>query len=84
MVKNLIILIDCLQLSNLAEKFKNLLPQLANKKGVVFQQDNARPHVSLTTQTRLYELGWDLLPHPPYSSDIALSDHHLFLSLQNS
>ena len=73
----------CRQLSNLAEKFKNLLPQLANRK-VVFQQDNARPHVSLTTQTRLDKLGWDLLPHPPYSSDIALSDHHLFLSLQNS
>ena len=29
-------------------------------------------------------VGWDLLPHPPYSSDIAPPKHHLFLSLQNS
>ena len=42
---------------------KNLRPDLANRKGVVLQQDNARPHVSLTTRTRLHELGWDLLPH---------------------
>ena len=70
-------------MSNLAEKLKNLRPQLANRKGVMFQQDNARPHVSLTTQTRLHELGWDLLPHPPYSSDIAPSEHHLFLSLES-
>ena len=32
----------------------------------------------------VYELGWDVLPHPPYSPDIAPSDYHLFLSLQNS
>ena len=68
----------------MAEKLKNLRPQLANTKGVIYQQDNARPHVSLSTRTRLHELGWDLLPHLPYSSDIAPSDHHLFLSLQNS
>ena len=71
-------------MSNLAKKLKNLRPQLANRKGVVFPQDNARQHVSLTTRTRLHELGWDLLLHPPYSSDIASSDHHLCLSLQNS
>ena len=64
----------CRQLSNLTEKLKNLRPQLANRKEVVFQQDNARPHVSVTTRTRLHEFGWDLLPHPPYSSDIAPFD----------
>ncbi|EGI62126.1 Histone-lysine N-methyltransferase SETMAR, partial [Acromyrmex echinatior] len=29
-------------------------------------------------------LGWKVLMHPSYSSDIALSDYHLFRSLQNS
>ena len=71
-------------MSNLAEKLERLRPELANRKGVVFQQDNARPHVSLATRTKLHELGWDVLPHRPYSPDIAPSDYHLFLSLQNS
>lgn len=37
-----------------------------------------------TTRQKLLEFGWDVLPHPPYSPDIALSDFHLFRSLQNS
>ncbi|XP_029656210.2 histone-lysine N-methyltransferase SETMAR-like [Octopus sinensis] len=73
----------CRQLANLNQKIKELRPEAANRKGVVFQYDNTRPHVSLATRTKLYELGWDILPHPPYS-DIAPSDYHLFLSLQNS
>ncbi|EZA55050.1 Histone-lysine N-methyltransferase SETMAR [Ooceraea biroi] len=59
-------------------------PELANRKDVVFHQDNARPHVSLTTRQKLLEFGWDVLPHPPYSPDIAPSDFHLFRSVQNS
>jgi len=55
--------------------------ELANRKGVVFQ-NNARPHVSLHTQQKLMQLGWDVLPHPPYSPDLAPSNH-LFRSLQN-
>ena len=47
----------CRQLSNLAEKLERLRPELANRKGVVFQQDNARLHVSLATRTKLHELG---------------------------
>ncbi|EZA51242.1 Histone-lysine N-methyltransferase SETMAR, partial [Ooceraea biroi] len=41
------------------------------------------PHTSLVTR-QLLQLGWDVLPHPPYSSDLAPSDYHLFRSLQNS
>jgi hypothetical protein len=28
--------------------------------------------------TTLLKLKWDVLPHPPYSSDLAPSDYHLF------
>jgi len=58
-------------------------PELSNRHGVVFHQDNARFHVSLTTRQKLLQFDWDVLPHPPYSLDIA-SDFHLFRSLQNS
>ncbi len=47
-------------------------------KKVLFHQDNAKPHVSVSTGLTLYELKWNLLPHPPYNSDIAPLDFYLF------
>lgn len=74
----------CSQLTKLNESIRRKRPELANRKGVVFHHDNARPHTSLVTRNKLLALGWDLLPHPPYSPDLAPSDYHLFRSLQNS
>ena len=48
--------VSCRQLSNLAEKLERLRPELANRKGVVFQQDNVRLHVFLATRTKLHKL----------------------------
>ena len=31
---------------------------------------------------KLHELGFELLPHPPYSPDLALSDYRLFADLK--
>jgi len=59
-------------------------PELINRKGVVFHHDNARPRTSLQTRQTLLEFNWDVLPHPPYSPDIAPFDYYLFRSLQNS
>uniref|UniRef100_A0A8R1DLM7 HTH_48 domain-containing protein n=1 Tax=Caenorhabditis japonica TaxID=281687 RepID=A0A8R1DLM7_CAEJA len=44
--------------------------------------DNARPHVAKATQAKIQALNWDTVPDPPYSSDIAPSDYHLFRSLK--
>lgn len=43
--------------------------------------DNARPHVAKVVKTYLNTLKWEVLPHPPYSPDIAPSDYHLFRSM---
>lgn len=73
----------CHQLDKLNDSLKQKRPELINRKGVVFHQDNARPHTSLLTRQKLLQLGWNILPHPPYSPDLAPSDYYLFRSLQN-
>jgi histone-lysine N-methyltransferase SETMAR len=35
------------------------------------------------TQQKIRELGLEVLPHPPYSPDIAPTDYHLFKPLQH-
>ena len=54
-------------LTKLNNAVKEKRAELTNRKGVVFHHDNARPHTSLVTRQKLLELGWDILPHLPYS-----------------
>ena len=53
-----------------------------NRKDIILHHDNARSHAALGIRQKIAEVGWEILSHPPYSPDIALSDYHLFL-LQN-
>ncbi|GFX78310.1 histone-lysine N-methyltransferase SETMAR [Trichonephila clavipes] len=73
----------CHQLDKLNDAVQQKRSELINRKGVVFHQDNARPHTSLVTRQKLLQLEWDTMPHPPYSPDLAPSDYYLFRSLQN-
>jgi histone-lysine N-methyltransferase SETMAR len=36
------------------------------------------------TKAAIQELDWEILPCPPYSPDLSLSDYHLFHSLSNN
>ena len=69
------------QLERLKAKHKERRP-VARK--VFFFHDNARPHVAMVTKQKLQEFDWAILHHSPYSSDLAPTDYHLFLSLSNS
>ena len=73
----------CRQLMKLDNEIKEKRPELAICNSAPFHQDNARPHTSLVTRKKLLELGWEVMPHPPYSPDLALPDYYLFRSLQN-
>lgn len=51
-------------------------------KGVRLLQDNAPVHNSRVALTQARSCGYDVLPHPPYSPDLAPSDFFLFPNLK--
>ena len=51
-------------------------------EGVILHHDNTRPHTAAQTVQAINNLGWELLPHPPYGPDLALLDFHLFGPLE--
>ena len=65
----------CDQLDRVAAKLQG------KQKKVYFLHDNAKAHIARKTRAKLLELGWTLVPHPPYSPDLGPSDYHLFRSL---
>jgi len=48
------------------------------RKGVILQHDNAAPHKARQTVEKVAMMGRELLPHPPYSADLAASDFQPF------
>jgi len=61
-------------------KLKARISRVRPEKKITFllQHDKARPHTSLKTVEHIAILRWTVLPHPPYSPDLAPSDFHLF------
>ncbi|EFN77415.1 Histone-lysine N-methyltransferase SETMAR, partial [Harpegnathos saltator] len=69
-----------LQLMRFRRTAKEKRPQYEERHDkVILQHDNARSHVAKSlVKTYLKTLKWEILPHPPYSPDIASSDYRSF------
>jgi histone-lysine N-methyltransferase SETMAR len=61
----------------LAKKHQGKLHQ-----GVLFHHDNAPVHSASKIRAILHKFQWEILPHPPYSPDLAPSDFFLFPKLK--
>ena len=69
------------QKGTVSARLKKKLVTLASSNQLTGAQLTHR--ISTCDLQKLLELNWDVLPHPPYSHDLAPSDFHLFRSLQN-
>jgi hypothetical protein len=62
---------------------KRLMEAIRSKRPVLLTKglgssSFARPHIADATVNLLSSWDWEILPHPPYSPDLASSDFHLF------
>ena len=72
-----------LQLMCLKRVLNEKRPEWENRhEKLILLHDNARPHVHSAVKNYIEGQNWEVLPHPPYSPDIAPSDYHLFRSMQ--
>lgn len=64
-------------------KLPSLAPSTLRNGGPVLLHDNASSHNAKKSVEHAQQLGFDVLPHPPYSPDLAPTDYHVFRSLQH-
>ena len=65
----------CQQIDIMHQKLRQQGSALINRRGPILLHDNARPHVA----HKLNELGYETLPHPPYSP----TDYYFFKHLDS-
>ena len=70
------------QLIKLNRAIREKRPEYAKRQHkLIFLYDNAPSHTSVLVRNYLEALNWEVLPHAPYSPDLAPSDYHLFASM---
>ena len=68
---------DCSQIDQLKAMLDENLPELDNRKHIIFHQDESRLNVSFMTRQKLLQFDWEVLIHLLYSQNIAPSDVYL-------
>jgi histone-lysine N-methyltransferase SETMAR len=72
---------ETINAAHYVETLKKLRHALRGKRSggnIILQHDNAWPHTACLTLEEIQRFRSEVLPYPPYSPDLALSDYHLF------
>jgi histone-lysine N-methyltransferase SETMAR len=70
-------------MKKMKKRFRRVRPHKEVTK-MLLHHDNARLHTNLHTRKVIRTLQWTVLPHPPYSPDLAPSDYHLLSPLKDA
>jgi len=71
----------CATLRSLKQRIRRIRPE---RNTFLLHYDNARPHCSAQTQDAITSLKFTVVPHSPYSPDLAPSDFWLFPKLKET
>ena len=71
------------QIDEMHQKLQPLQPALVNRRGQTILHDNTWPRAVQPTLQKLNELGYEVLPHLPYSPDGSPTDYHFLNHLDN-
>ena len=74
---------DAQQIDEMHQKLQCLQLAVVNRKGLIVLHNDTRPHVTQPMLQKLNELGFEVLPRPPYSPDLLPTDYHFFKHLEN-
>ena len=74
---------DAQQIDEMYQKLQCLQLAVVNRKGLIVLHNDTRPHVTQPMLQKLNELGFEVLPRPPYSPDLLPTDYHFFKHLEN-
>ena len=84
--KTIYVNIYCQQLDQLvlAIQQKRCMIMYGGFQQFYYMHDNARPHNPMKTIQILRDIGCNILPHTPYSPDLAPSDFYLFSLMKSA
>ena len=60
------------------------IARIGQQKGPIHLHGNTQPHIIQPMRQNLNGLGYEGLPHPPYSPDFSPTDYHFFKHLHNT
>ncbi|XP_029644316.1 histone-lysine N-methyltransferase SETMAR-like [Octopus sinensis] len=70
----------CNQRAEMHAHLQKMRPALVNRRDPILLYDNAKSHVTRMTLQEITDLGYEILPDPPYS-DLSPTDYHFLKHL---